>query len=185
MDFIAFIAMIGFFGGFIWKHFGQSSHITSGLNGSIHSKATSAVRNIDDTRSRLSCSYDCDDSNMVVNEESHHSFEWVTDPTYFWMPGNIFYQETTSFDDVSSSGYSESDWMTDPAYSQMSGNIFHDDSLSRSCTESDWMTDPACSCMLGNIYHDDHCTSSYSSDDSWNSSGCSDDSWCSNSLEEL
>lgn len=108
---------------------------------------------------------------------------WMTDPAYFWMMGNIYYSQHQDQVDGDSS-----DWMTDPSQSYLPGNIYHQDdssSASCSCTGSDWMTDPCCSYMPGNIYHDDHFSSSstLSSDDTWSSSstGSFDDSWSSSS----
>lgn len=109
---------------------------------------------------------------------------WMTDPAYFWMMGNIYYSQHHDQVDGDSS-----DWITDPSRSYLPGNIYHqDDSLSVSCTctGSDWMTDPCCSYMPGNIYHDDHFSSSstFSSDETWSSSSTSsfNDSWSSSSF---
>jgi len=108
---------------------------------------------------------------------------WMTDPAYFRMVGNIYYSRHQDQVDGDSS-----DWMTDPSQSYLPGNIYHQDdssSASCTCTGSDWMTDPCCSYMPGNIYHDDHFSSSstLSSDDTWTSSstGSFDDSWSSSS----
>lgn len=108
--------------------------------------------------------------------------DWLTDPAYFWMMGNIYYSQHQEQADGDSS-----DWMTDPSRTCLPGNSYYqDDSTpsSCSCSGSDWMTDPCCSYMPGNIYHDDHFGSSSSSllnDDAWSSSSTSSfsDSWSS------
>ncbi|MDR1850222.1 MAG: hypothetical protein LBQ75_09290 [Zoogloeaceae bacterium] len=99
--------------------------------------------------------------------------DWMTNPAYSHMPGNIHHFDdsfsSSSFSDDSFSSFSSSssDWMTDPSYSFMSGNIFHhDDSFSSSSfsddsfssfssSSSNWMTDPSYSFMSGNIFHHD------------------------------
>lgn len=121
------------------------------------------------------------DTSRSVNSSSH---DWITDPAYFWMMGNIYYSQHQEQIDGDNS-----DWMTDPSRSHLPGNIYHQDDLttsSCSCTGNDWMTDPCCSYMPGNIYHDDHfgsSSSSLSNDDAWLSSGTSSfgDSWSSSS----
>lgn len=83
---------------------------------------------------------------------------WVTDPAYCWMSGNVYYEsrKTSSFSSQ------DDDWMTDPCYSYLPSNVFnHEESTSPcTCTGSDWITDPCCSYMPGNIYHHDDSTAS-------------------------
>lgn len=86
--------------------------------------------------------------------------DWITDPAYSYMPGNIFYHDSSQHFDCSCSG---SDWMTDPCCSYMSGNIYHHDDTSFSGSSSsmfndDWhTTSSTCSSF------DDSCSSSYRS----------------------
>lgn len=110
--------------------------------------------------------------------------DWMTDPAYFWMMGNIYYSQHQGQADGDNS-----DWMTDPSRSYLLGNIYYQDNSTTSCcscTGSDWMTDPCCSYMPGNIYHEDQfgsTSSGLSSDDTWSSSNTSSfgDSWSSSS----
>lgn len=86
------------------------------------------------------------------------SQDWMTDPSCYWMLGNIYYQSLND-DEMPSQSFASSqkqnDWLTDPAYSSLPGNIFHhDDQFSSS-------------------------DSSFADDDAWSSS--SDDSWSSSS----
>lgn len=134
---------------------------------------------------------------------------WMTNPAYYWMMGNIYYEDYLA---GSASSQDNEDWLTDPCYSYLPGNIFHRDEPPSSCTCSgrDWMTDPCCSYMPGNIYHHDDTTTSsctfsdsdwmtdpscsympgnvYHEDDdndhinSSNSSFSSDDAWSSTSI---
>lgn len=107
--------------------------------------------------------------------------DWMTDPAYWWMVGNIYYNQHHGQSDESNSD----DWRTDPARSYQSGNIYHqDETITASCsiTDSNWMTDPTCSYMPGNIYHQDDTWSSSGSpgfDTDWNSgsSSSSDNDW--------
>ncbi|WP_318557263.1 hypothetical protein [Geobacter anodireducens] len=156
MDIIIFIALLGVFGGFIWNHFGQGIHTAADVVGATPSEPASTVVKGHRQRKSLPCDEDPNGYTRIDDEEFHRSPDYITDPTYFWMPGNIFYQESPTFDDTTSDG----------------------------CCETDWMTDPACACMEGNIFHDDLCSSSFSNDDSWNSSSFSDDSWSSSSFND-
>lgn len=169
MEFIAFVVLMGLFGRFIWSQFGQGVHGTGASEGNV----TPWSRENDTESMESSPSADeYNDGRWMAGEDYHGSPDYVTDPTYCWMPGNIFHDDITG-------GCSGPDWMTDPGCSYMPGNIYHDD-MPGSCTGTDTITDPACSFMPENIFHDDG-MSSFSSDDSWSSSSFSDDSWSSSS----
>lgn len=206
MEFIAFVVLMGLFGRFIWSQLGNGAHGTGAPEGPV----TSVSReNGAEMMGRSSRDDEEDDCRLMAGEDYHGSPDYVTDPAYNWMPGNIFHQEPSSPGSALSGSGFDSDWISDPAYSHLPGNIFHD-TMTGDCSGSDWMTDPACSYMQGNIYHDDmpgSCTgidtitdpacsfmpgnifhddgiSSFSSDDSWSSSSFPDDSWSSSSSSD-
>lgn len=98
------------------------------------------------------------------NHEFHDSDDdddWITDPLYSHMPGNIYHHDDTGI----GCGHDSSDWMTDPSCSWMSGNIYHHDDAFDS------------SSGIGSS--DDSWSSTSSFDDSWSSSGgiSHDDDW--------
>lgn len=112
--------------------------------------------------------------------------DWMTDPAYWWMVGNIYYNQRHDQSDDSNSSYDTSDdWRTDPSRSYLPGNIYHqEETTTASCliSDSNWMTDPTCSYMPGNIFHQDDTWSSSGSpgfDTDWNSGSSSsyDNDW--------
>jgi hypothetical protein len=95
--------------------------------------------------------------------------DWITDPLYSYLPGNIYHQDDCF---LSCSG---SDWMTDPACSYMPGNIYYDDhdsSFTDVCAD---MSIHSFEDSLSSSTLDDFSTSSLSDDDTWSSSGSSFD----------
>lgn len=182
MEFIVFVVLMGLFGRFVWSHFGQPDPGIGEID-EVADSVTSSNQGVAEERmERFPLDDDCGEVGMAEENDFGASPDYITDPTYSWMPGNIYYQESSLSYDSISGGYCGSDWMTDPACSHMPGNIFHDD-ITGSCSGMDWMTDPACSYMPGNIFNDDSVTSS-SSDDSWSSPSCFDDSWPSSSTSD-
>lgn len=89
--------------------------------------------------------------------------DWITNPGYWWMPGNIFYDEQADHDGCNRF---DDDWYTNPACSHIPGNMYHDNHAGF-CTGSDWITDPSCCYMPGNIYCDDHDDTCVNSTSSW------------------
>ncbi|MDY0300862.1 MAG: hypothetical protein RBQ99_04655 [Trichlorobacter sp.] len=105
--------------------------------------------------------YDSETSYPASSSTLHD--DWITDPVYSYIPGNIYHQWGTS---VTGMGSSTS-------------------FLSSGCDlgSSDWITDPCCFYMLGNIFHDSFGTDdinsgfddSFSSFDSFSSTSIFDD----------
>jgi hypothetical protein len=114
------------------------------------------------------------------------SDDWLNDPAYWFMPGNIYYRDQYDDDSFSTSTDSGDDWYTDPIYSWMPGNIYHHDtscsSIGSDFSSTDYITDPIYSYMPNNIFHHDDImdiTCSNTDFSSGTSSRC-DDSWSSN-----
>lgn len=114
------------------------------------------------------------------------SEDWVTDPSYWFMSGNIYHRDQFEDNIVSStdsSSGSSHDWYTDPLYSWMPGNIYYQDSSFSSdgsdFSSPDYINDPTYSSMPGNIFNHDDCMGIASiTGVSWSAS-TSDDDMCS------
>ena len=87
------------------------------------------------------------------------SDDWLNDPDYWFMPGNISYRDQYEDDSFTTSTDSGSDWYTDPIYSWMPGNIYHHDtscsSIGSDFSSTDYINDPIYSYMPCNIFHHD------------------------------
>lgn len=84
---------------------------------------------------------------------------WMTDPGYFWMPGNIYYQssdnnapsQVSAISAISDPEPDQDNWHTDPAYAYLPGNIFYRDDNITSGTAAD--SNCSSGCMINDTLH--------------------------------